>query len=203
MSLTYRGIFAGLWACLFLAIAPHVVMAAVLWDRVYTAQGGGGIHQVNTFHVGFGTGANSSLTDSLFTNVPLTQGSVGLTFTATALNDPKFQTVVQSLTDGVDQWFVLGSDDTGITGGHQSGTFGSLAGGNGIDLHGFQIDAFTMTLLSRQVLIPGSDPNHNGQWQDTIEVYHLTIQGVPEPSSFALAAFGLIGLLVWQRRTCA
>jgi hypothetical protein len=183
-------------ACLTALVSP--ARAAVIWDRTLFA--GFGVNHTNpatSFTTQLGTAPNQfAVPDLLFDQIILSQASVGVTYDATAANDPDFNAVVQSLTDGIDNRAVYDS-----YGSSQSNLFNNVVGGNGIDLAGFQIDKFTMTLVSRTVLIPGSDPNHDGQWHDDFRTYRFTAEGapVPEPSSLVLAAAALAAFIVRRR----
>src|SRR5262245_1292868 len=103
-----------------------------------------------TFSFFFATSPDSNAPlDKVFANMVFTQSSVGQTFASTASTDPGFDAVVQSLTDGIDQYFWFGlSDNASSEGFHQSDWFSSLLvdGGNKIDLYGYDIDALKLTL---------------------------------------------------------
>jgi hypothetical protein len=118
----------------------------------------------------------------------LTNSDVGQTIYRDA-TDPQFAAFVANLTSG----------------STESGIFGGVLGGNGIDLAGFQIDKVGLRVDSLSIVSPGSNPNGDGQWTDTsgqISFLFEGVRAVPEPSTCALALAGLTcgGYLVRRRR---
>lgn len=136
--------------------------------------------------------------EGLFAHVTWSSENFGQTYTATADNDPHFADAVARLTDGVISNFWTGADEMGHWGQWEHTLFFDVPEGNGIDLEGFRIDYFTLTVTSATLVSPGADPNGDGNWTDFDIPYVLTIHGalVPEPSSASLlGSAGVLGLL--------
>jgi hypothetical protein len=118
--------------------------------------------------------------------------------------DPQFAAFVANLTNGIDNDLVFNSAGSG-SGATESGIFGGVIGGNGIDLAGFQIDKIGLRVDSLSIVSPGSDPNEDGQWTTTSGQISFLFDGVrtvPEPSTYAMALAGLAcgGYSMWRRR---
>ena len=133
----------------------------------------------------------------------LTNSDVGQTIYRDA-TDPQFAAFVANLTNGIDNTLVFNTSNAG-SGSTESGIFGGVLGGNGVDLAGFQIDKVGLRVDSLSIVSPGSNPNGDGQWTDTsgqISFLFEGVRAVPEPSTCALALAGLTcgGYLVRRRR---
>jgi PEP-CTERM motif-containing protein len=175
--------------------------AAIIFQMTRVEAGGGGISPPNVtiFAPIITEDDRSHANQAIIFGFPLTPANVGQTFVANAQTEQSFSRVARSLTDGLDQLFQIVNQ-----GSNQHNFFSNVPGGNGVDLGGFRLDAIRMTFVSRMVEIPGSDPNHDGSWEDHTNVFEYVYEGVlvPEPSSFVLAALGLIGLAAWGWRRC-
>jgi len=136
----------------------------------------------------------------------LTNSDVGQTIYRDA-TDPQFAAFVANLTNGIDNTLVFNTSGAG-SGSTESGIFGGVLGGNGIDLAGFQIDKVGLRVDSLSIVSPGSNPNGDGQWTTTSGQFSFLFEGVsavPEPSTYAMALAGLAcgGYVVFRRRTRA
>ena len=150
---------------------------------------------------GYGVSTNMSVdlgdTLSYFDSDPflhwlLTNSDVGQTIYRDD-TDPQFAAFVANLTNGIDNTIVFNSSSGG-SGSSESGIFGGVLGGNGIDLAGFQIDKVGLRVDSLSIVSPGSDPNGNGEWTNTsgqISFLFEGVRAVPEPSTYAMALAGL------------
>jgi hypothetical protein len=145
----------------------------------------------------------------LFESTLFTTADIGTTVYTDAASDPDFTTFVGYLTNGASDTFgrweyFNGGPGGGGSGGPESMTFGSVPGGNGIDLAGFTIDRIGLRLDALTLNSPGSNPNHNGIWTDVSGSYTLLFQEdvpdpVPEPATLSLVATGL-AMAVRRRR---
>ena len=146
----------------------------------------------NTFEVKFG------VTNSIFETLTLSAADVGQTFQITQTQDPDFNSLVSSLTDGRSETlnFQLsfnnfGSIANGIS-APEKVFFSQLpAGNNGIDLQGFNIDSISLRIDSVSI----NSPNYS--IRTTILVDAIT---VPEPSVGVLVFLGAMVLGRYRKR---
>jgi hypothetical protein len=133
----------------------------------------------------------------------LSNADVGQTIYRDAA-DPQFAAFVANLTNGIDNFCVFSTAGSSSA-SNESGIFGGVLGGNGIDLAGFQIDKVGLRVDSLAIVSPGSNPNGDGQWTDTsgqISFLFAGVRAVPEPSTYAMALAGLAcgGYSMFRRR---
>jgi hypothetical protein len=128
---------------------------------------------------------------------PLVQSDVGSTRVITAANSAAFGNVVGLLTNGLPDVLTVG-EGVGPTGGGYRSSYEAYAlygdlNDPRIDLHGFQIDSFNLTLNR----LSFANDGHN-----TTFSYHYTvsIQGEPVPEPGTLAALFFSGFCVIRRR---
>lgn len=114
--------------------------------------------------------------------------------TVSAVNDPDFPGFVELITDGVADPLLQGAWSA-------SGAVLGSGGGPDPDLSGYEIDHITQILTVMQES-PGQDLNGDGIWTD------WTVQGVyefygnpvvPEPTTLALLALGVLPLVAQSR----
>jgi hypothetical protein len=183
-------------ACLFLSCV-RTTKADTLWSETIVDTGGGRSLQppLDPFYSYFYSARDFANTDgvSIMHHDLLSSTSINQTFVATAANQTNFPTFVARLTDGFDDVLAMQGH-----GANEHAWFGDVAGGNGIDLQGFEITAITRTLLFYEVSQPGSDPNGDGIWTDVTKRVKFTIEGhpVPEPSSRLLMVAGAAAILL-------
>jgi hypothetical protein len=70
------------------------------------------------------------------------------------------------------------------------------SGSSGVDLNGFEIDQFVLTISNFQLISPGSDPNGDGIWSEYSLDWSVNIHGavIPIPPALWLFGSGLLGL---------
>lgn len=107
----------------------------------------------------------------------ISESDVGQTIYRDA-TDQQFAAFVAHLTNGIDNDFVLRYPGTGSP-NLESGIFGGVVGGNGIDLRGFQIEKVGLRVDSLSLVSPGEDPNGDGEWTDISGQLSFLFEGVP------------------------
>ncbi len=160
-------------------------------------QGDYGIH--NSVMYSFG---KSGGPERVFDALVMTSADAGKTFTISSdLDDVHFSGLVLALTSGRDdmydrQFKLVGGGSTSYQ-SRASVLFSAVSLGYP-DLRGYEIESFTLRVDSLSIQSPGSDPNQNGLWTDTVGQFTLGIYAVPEPSACAMVMVAA-GLLLIQR----
>ncbi len=178
---------------------------SMIWSQTFSDAGGSpGIINEAEFWFGGPPYSFNYPTQPLFNQISFGTNDVGRTFTiASSADDPDFNFVVNTLTNGVDQTIAF---FLGITNGSgslfpfpESQLFAGV--GTGPALIGYQIQSFGLHVDNLSFQSPGSDPGHNGNWTDYSEQFTLSIYGiqVPEPSSAAVLLLGG-GILLYLRK---
>ncbi len=171
--------------------------AALIFELKTTINSGDyGIH--NSLTYSFGKSGGGRVFDALV----LTPADAGKTWTISSdLDDVHFSGLVLALTSGRDDFY---ERKVGLVGGgslsYQSKAsvlFSGVSLGYP-DLRGYEIESFTLHVDSLTIQSPGTDPNHNGLWTDTVGAFTLGIYAVPEPSACAMVIVAA-GLLLIQR----
>ena len=144
----------------------------------------------------------------LFDGIAMTPGDVGRTFELTAQDDPDFAAAVILLTNGINDKFgweaILHNPDGtprngSIWNSNESKRFGSIPGGNGIDLGGFIITKITQRLDALSLTY---DPGESYPWRMYAETT-LFFEGrpIPEPATIALLSLGSVAPLLLRRKS--
>jgi hypothetical protein len=200
-----------------LLLVPALLVGLSTWPQFCRAQGsmiwsdtfanaGGSLGIINEAEFWFGGPPYSFNypTQPLFNQIFFGTNDVGRTFTiASSADDPNFNFVVNTLTNGVDQTLAVLIGLTNGTGSlfpfPESQLFAGV--GTGPDLIGYQIQSFGLRVDSLSFQSPGSNPNSDGNWTDYSEQFTLSIYGsqVPEPSSVAVVLLGG-GILLYLRK---
>ena len=108
----------------------------------------------------------------VFDSLVLTPENTGTTYRIVSSDDEDFLTVVDSFTNGADDFLTFQydgypSEGGGAGGSTESGFFlGGVTGEYLPDFTGLQIDYFTLTINTLTLDSPGSDPNEDGNWTD-------------------------------------
>jgi hypothetical protein len=127
----------------------------------------------------------------------VTSGDAGTTIYYNAGNNVNYASVVALLTNGSDDFIGYGG------GSFESDQFSEVAGGNRIDLGGFDVTAIGLRVNSLTFNSPGQNPNGDGQWTDYAGSYTLLFEGsasIPEPTSSLLSVLGATMLLRRRRK---
>jgi hypothetical protein len=140
----------------------------------------------------------------VFNALPVNSSSVGQTFTATSATSPDYAMFVWYLTHGTAEFFTNFYGPNGFGFGWNSSYQDCFRDkdGNPVDLSGQEVNSLSLYINEIRFDTPGSDPNHDGLFTDITVKVTLTVNPVPEPSTFALLGVGAVSLLGyrWRRR---
>lgn len=181
--------------------APHVIWQ---WESAYSGGTIGVFDSDFEFSLQFAaTPSFVFLEPGIFSQVVWSNDTFGQTFVSSADNDSSFTATANELTNGVLGFVHQGIYEFGIWGQLEDTLFTYLAlpEGNGIDLAGYRIEFFTLTVMSPSFNSPGSNPNGNGNWTDFEVPFVLAVYGyaVPEPTSLLLAYWAPMALWLVRR----
>jgi hypothetical protein len=136
--------------------------------------------------------------DVFYDQPPLMLPDVGTTRVVTSANSAAFSSVAGLLTDGTPDLLTVGESiapDYGGGGFDTSYEAYALYGNTGdprVDLHGYQIQSFDLTLNQFSFVSDGHNTTMSFR-------YTVSIQGLPVPEPSSLAVLSLVGAaLIWR-----
>jgi len=134
-----------------------------------------------TAALGVETSPGSGSYPEVFEDYVLTPAAEGTTLVTVEADDIEFPQLVGLLTNGVDDSLRLRlARDTvgGVVGEFLESTYPYPVARSGPDLQGYLITRFELHVVDLRFEVPGSDPNHDGNWQDRFVGLRFEIYGL-------------------------
>jgi hypothetical protein len=179
------------------AIVP--AEAASLFSLAFDQGQGGSAAYVDSFSYPITYGSMEP--NRIFFDQIFTPSDIGKTVTITPETDPYFNDFTNLLTDGISEQFTIwakplppGSVAVGQTFSEAWAVWGNSQDPR-IDLHGYQITSYSITLDSLSIAHENGQSICSGSITFSAQGY-----AVPEPSTIAMLLAVALGRLLWRRR---